>query len=131
MTLMVQLAAAARVLVQVLVLAKSPLVVMLAMFSVAPPPLVSVTVCAALVLPTFCEVKVSAVGLSDTPGAKPVPLRLTLCGLPAASLLMTMLPLRAPEVVGVKVTLMVQLAAAARKVVQVVVLAKSPLLPML
>ena len=67
-TLIVQLALAARVAAQVVVLAKSPLMVMLAMFSVAPPVLVSVTVLAALVPPTPCEPKESDVTLSETTG---------------------------------------------------------------
>lgn len=119
-TLMVQLAAAARVAPQVVVLAKSPLMPMLAMFSVAPPLLVRVTVCAALVLPTFCEVKVSVVGLGDTPGAKPVPLRAADCT--TTPLLTTVTsPVRAPLAVGVKLTLTVQVAPAAKVHPQVVV----------
>ena len=124
-TLSVQEPAAATEAPQLWLSAKSPLAVMLAMVSAALPVVLSVTVCAALVLPTLRVVKVSVVGLSDTAGAvaTPVPETPTLCGLPAASLVMTTLPLRAPDVVGVKVTLIVQVAAGARVAPQVVVLA--------
>jgi hypothetical protein len=71
-------------------------------------------------------------------GAIPVPERLTLWGLPAASSLMATLALSLPVVEGVKVTVMVQLALAARVPAptgQVLVWAKSlalvPVSPML
>src|SRR3990172_5284250 len=51
-TLMVQLAPAARLAAQVVVRAKSPLATMLLMVRDAPPGLVKVTSCAALVVPT-------------------------------------------------------------------------------
>lgn len=55
-------------------------------FSVALPVFLSVAACAALVEPV-CAVKVSEAGVSETAGAGggvPVPLRVTLCGEPAA-----------------------------------------------
>src|SRR5947199_59778 len=71
-TLMVQLAPAARLAGQVLVWAKSPALVPVTltplMFSAAVPLLVSVTVCAALVVFTVWSEKVSVVGLSVTAG---------------------------------------------------------------
>ena len=61
-TLIVQFAPIASFLGQVLVSAKSfgsaPLIVMLVIFSGVAPGLVSVTSCAALVVPTFCAAKV-------------------------------------------------------------------------
>jgi hypothetical protein len=102
------------------------------MISVTPPVLVNVTVCAALVLPTAWLLKVSEVGLRDTTGeTMPVPLKVTVAGLLAASELMTTLPLRAPSTVGEKLTLMLQLAPTASVLLQVVVWAKSPLATML
>ena len=46
--------------------------------------------------------------------AAPMPLRETVCGPPGASSVTESVPLRVPEVVGVKVTLMVQVAPEAR-----------------
>jgi len=55
------------------------------MLSVAVPVLVSVTVCAELVVPTAWLPKATLLGLRLTAGkAAPVPVRLTLCGLPGA-----------------------------------------------
>ena len=81
-------------------------------------------------LPVFCRVTACAglevvrdwlpnetlLELTAARGAvtKPVPLRLTLCGLPGAPSLMVSAPVRAPEAVGVKVTLMVQVELGAR-----------------
>jgi hypothetical protein len=71
--------------------------------------------------------KLRLLGASPTPGAgvTPVPLRETLCGLPVALSLILTLALRLPEAVGLNVTVMVQLAAAARLLGQVLVWAKS------
>jgi hypothetical protein len=51
----------------------------------------------------------------------PVPVRLTLCGLLAALSVKVIAPVRVPTAVGVKVTLIVQLPAAATNVPQVLV----------
>jgi hypothetical protein len=56
-----------------------------------------------------------------TAGATPVPVRLTDCGLPLALSVMVRVPLRTPVVVGVKVTLIVQLAPAPTLAPQVLV----------
>src|SRR5438132_9413887 len=64
-------------------------------------------------------------------GAVPVPLKLAVCGLPAALSDTLRVPLRAPVAVGLNVTLMAQLALAARVEGlkgQLLVWAKSPLL---
>ena len=66
-----------------------------------------------------------------TLGAVPVPVRLAVCGLPAALSATLSVPLRAPVAVGVNVTLIVQLVLAARVEGlkgQLLVWAKSPLL---
>ena len=71
------------------------------------------------------------VGERLTPGAVPAPLKLAVCGLPAALSATLSVPLRVPVAVGVKVTLTVQLALAARVEGlkgQLLVWAKSPLL---
>jgi hypothetical protein len=65
--------------------------------------------------------------LKLTAGAVPVPVSATVCGLPVALSDTEMLACRVPEAVGVKVTLMVQLVAAASELPQVLVCAKSPL----
>lgn len=58
--------------------------------------------------------------------APPVPVRLTVCGLLAALLLIVIAPVRCPETVGVKVTAIVQVAPGASAEPQVLDCAKSP-----
>ena len=89
---------------------------MLLMVRAALPLLVSVTVCAALVVLTCWFPKLKLVGLRSTAGADavvPEPLKATDCGLPEALSMKVRLALRLPVAVGVKVTLMVQEAPAA------------------
>ena len=57
----------------------------------------------------------------------PVPLSATACGLPGALSEMLMLPLRVPPAVGLKVTLIVQLAPSLTLLPQLFVCEKSPL----
>ena len=64
-------------------------------------------------------------------GATPVPVRLTVCGLPVALSVTVMVPGWLPVAVGVKVTVMVQLAPAATDVPQVLVWAYCALAAML
>ena len=66
-------------------------------------------------------------GERPTTGKVPVPVRLTVCVAGLALSVMVKEPLREPLAVGVKVTLSVQLALAARLVPQVLVWEKSPL----
>src|SRR5437588_2072350 len=69
--------------------------------------------------------------LAGAAGVVPLPLTRPACGLPLALSVMLTLALREPVAVGVKVTLMVQEAPAARVLEplgQVLVWAKSPLL---
>ena len=66
-----------------------------------------------------------------TTGAVPVPVRLTVCVAGLALSVMVKEPLLEPLAVGVKVTLKVQLALAARLEPQVLVWEKSPLTVML
>lgn len=92
--------------------------------SVAVPLLVTVTVFAALVEFTAWLPKATPVlglGLKVMAGWVPVPVRPSVCGLLLALSLTLMVALRAPVAVGLKVTLMVQLAlaASAELVVQV------------
>lgn len=68
-TVTVQLAPAARLVPQVVVRAKSPVVAMLLMVKEAFPVLLRVTGCAALVVLTFCELNVRLPGDKDTAGA--------------------------------------------------------------
>src|SRR5271155_4291708 len=93
-------------------------------FKVALPLLVNVIVCAALLVPTVCEAKVRLAGARVTAGAvaaAPVPVKATDCGLPLASSAMDTEAVRVPVAVGLNVTLMLQLAAAARVAPQVLV----------
>jgi hypothetical protein len=71
------------------------------------------------------------VGERLTTGAVPVPVRLTVCVAGLALSVMVKEPLLEPLAVGVKVTLKVQLALAARLEPQVLVWEKSPLTVML
>src|SRR5438034_535273 len=139
-TLMVQFAPAAKVaglvgqaLALVLVAAKSPEAANELIVKAAVPVFVSVTVIGALVVASGWLPKSRLVGANPTPGAVPFPLRENICGLPPASSASDSVPVRAPEAVGVKVTLMVQVPPAAKvaglvgqALAPVLVAAKSP-----
>src|SRR5437588_5051440 len=62
---------------------------------------------------------------------EPVPLRLTVCGLPVTLSVTLKLPVHVPDAVGVNVTLMLQFPPAASEPPHVLVAAKSPLATML
>src|SRR3989454_3839805 len=123
LTLIVQLAPGATEpapLGQVLPAAKAksaacaPVMVMLVRFSGAPPLLVSVTFCAALVVPMRCSPNALLVAECLADGSvTPVPVSDSDCGLPAASSGMVTVAGRALAAVGVKVRLRTQLAPAA------------------
>src|SRR5205807_1366794 len=139
-TLMVQFAPAAKVaglvgqaLAPVLVAAKSLEAANELIVKAAAPVFVSVTVIGALVVASSWLPKSRLVGANPTPGAVPFPLRVMICGLPLASSESDSVPVRAPEAVGVKVTLMVQFAPAGKvaglvgqALAPVLVAAKSP-----
>ena len=72
------------------------------------------------------ELIVSELGEIDSVTVEPVPDNETVCGAPLALSVMVRVPVRAPPAVGVKVTEMAQLAAAATLDPQVLVSAKSP-----
>jgi hypothetical protein len=116
-TLIVQLEPAATLAPQLLVWPKSPALApvnpMLLMVKTAPLVFASVTPCAALLVPTFWLPNVSEPGVS-LGSAVPVPVKLTVCGLPAALSVMLTLPLRVPMAVGRNVTLRLQLPFTAR-----------------
>ena len=129
-TLIVQFAPAATELPQVLVCIKSPALVpvmaRLEIVKAALPVLVRVTACAVLVVPTDWLPKERLAGARLTAGAVPVPVRLTVWGLPTALSAMVSEGARLPLADGVKVTLIVQLAPAATLDPQLLVCAKSP-----
>jgi len=77
-TLIVHEELAARLVPQVLVSEKLPLTVMLEIVSVAPPGLLSVTLCGLLLVPSICPENVNEVGDRLAAGAVPVPDRLAL-----------------------------------------------------
>jgi hypothetical protein len=105
---------------------KSPLAATLAMLSAAAVPLYKVAFCAELVVPTTCDPHVRLVGERLTTVAAPVPVNDVLC-VPAESETVSV-PVRVPAAVGLKATLMVHDAPAARLDVQVLlVMTKSPL----
>ena len=115
-TLIVQLAPAANMLGpswQVLVWGKSPLMVMLLMVSGASPLFRTMTVLAALVVPTRWSEKLSQLVLRPTTGATPCPVSATVCGLFGALSLMLSTALLPPRELGLNATLIWQLAPAA------------------
>jgi len=83
--------------------AKSPVVTMLLKISGKFPLFDTVTVCAALVVPTAWLPNVNEVGAIPIASATPVPLRATVCGLPVALSVNVIVPLRVPAAVGVNV----------------------------
>ena len=95
-------------------------------------PLFTFTACGVLLLPTFCELNVKLVGVTVNCGEleAPVPVSDTFCGLLEAESVSVSVPVRVPPAVGVKVTLTVQLAPAARLPPQLLVCEKSPLVVM-
>jgi hypothetical protein len=101
---------------------------MLVMFKAALPVLFSVTVCGELTVSTgsFPNVRLEGEMLATAPVLPPVPERLTDWGLPVALSVRVTAAVRVPLVVGLKVTLIVQLAPAATELPQVLVCAKSP-----
>src|SRR2546429_179994 len=103
-----------RSLAPVLVAAKSPEAANELIVKAAVPVFVSVTVIGALVVASGWLPKPRLVGANPTPGAVPFPLSVMICGLPPALSVSDSVPVRAPEAVGVKVTLMVQLTPAAK-----------------
>src|SRR5947199_229935 len=137
---MVQFAPAAKVaglvgqaLAPVLVAAKSPEAANELIVKAAVPVFVSVTVIGVLVVASGWLPKPRLVGANPTPGAVPFPLSVMICGLPPALSASDSVPVRAPEAVGVKVTLMVHLTPAGmnaghvgQALAPVLVAAKSP-----
>jgi hypothetical protein len=94
-----------------------PVIAIPVIVSVVVPTFVSVTVFAAVVVPTVTEPKLKLVGESFA--VVPVPLSETVCGLPDALSVTLKAALRVPLAVGLKVTLIVQLALAASELPQV------------
>jgi hypothetical protein len=94
---------------------------MLMMLKLAFPVLLRVTVWAALVVPRDWLPKARLVAARLTAGPVPVPVRLTVCGLPVALSVMLTEAVRLPEAVGVNVTLIVQLPPAATELPHVLV----------
>jgi hypothetical protein len=93
------------------------------------PPLVSVTDCAEAVVPTFVEVNVRLVGITDafTALLVPEPDKATVCGLFPAESVKVSVAVRVPAAAGVNVTLTLQLAEPASVAPHVFAeIAKSP-----
>src|SRR5579872_800720 len=99
-----------------------------AMVNAVFPVLFNVTVCPGLVEPTFWLVKVKLEAVKAPKGALPVPVRVIAWGVPVALSLMLTEAERDPELVGVNVTLIVQLPPAATGLPHVLLWAKSPAL---
>ncbi len=129
-TLMVQLVPALSDVPQLLVWLKSPAAVRAEMESAIFPLLVSVTACDAVDVPTVCAPKASDEGESAATAANPVPVRLTGAGAVLLLLVNDSDPVRLPTVVGLKTTLIVQLAPGSSEAAQVLVCVKSPVMLM-
>jgi len=126
-TLMLQFPPTGTLAPQLLVSPKLAEAVIPTMINVALPLLVSVTVCDALVVPTARGGggNVRLAGERSAMGAvTPVPVSEIVCGLLVALSIKVTEPTALPPVVGVKVTLMVQIAPAATDEPQVLVCAK-------
>jgi hypothetical protein len=85
---------------------------MLLIFRGADPMLLNVTLWAALVVPTSWLANERLGGDSPAAGAIPLPLSATVCGLPLALSVTDRAPARVPELVGLKLTLILQLVPA-------------------
>src|SRR5947208_1358932 len=103
------------------------------MVKAAVPLLAKLTAIRALVVASSWLPKSRLVGANPTAGAVPFPLSATVCGLPLALSVTNSVPVRILEAVGVKVTLIEQLAPAAKvpglvgqALAPVLVAAKSP-----
>src|SRR5580704_18778339 len=83
--------------------AKSPDVTILLKINGKFPLFDTVTVCAALVVPTAWLPNVNEVGEIPIATATPVPVSVTVCGLPVALSVNVIVPVRVPAAVGVKV----------------------------
>src|SRR6266849_4409799 len=114
--------------VQLLVCEKSPVAIMLLIVKAAVPVLVTVTGAAVLLVPTRTPAKLRPTGDSVATGATPVPPIGTVCGLPGALSVNLTVDDRLPVLVGVKTTLIVQLAFAASEEGQLLVCEKSAVL---
>jgi hypothetical protein len=100
---------------------------MLEIMSGAVPELVTVTLCAELVVVMSWPAKVRLFAESVTAGATPAPVSEMFCGLPDALSVTDSEAFRAPVAVGLNVMPMVQLAPATTLAPQVLVCEKSPL----
>lgn len=110
-------------------LAKSPLITIVDKASAALPVLLTVTVCAALVVLICTLPKLKLAGSGPTTGDKaatPLPARAMACGLPVALLVMVIAPVLLATVAGVNVTLIVQLNPVPRLAPQLLFCANSP-----
>jgi len=133
-TTIVQVLPAATELPQVFVSAKSPalvpVTVRLVMLKLALPVLVRTTAWPVLVVPTLSlgkdKAEVERLTAGTVPAPVPMPVKLTVWGLLAALSVKVKVAVRLPAMVGVKVTLTVQLLSAATELPQVLVSSKSP-----
>ena len=106
----------------------APVTLIPLMVRLASPEFVRLMFCAALVLPTGWLAKVSEPGVTVAWGAAaatPVPDKLIVRGLPGSVSVITILPVRRPVAVGLKVTLILQLANGPPVPLQPLFIAKS------
>jgi hypothetical protein len=126
-TVMVQLAPAAKLAGQALVSEKSPVAAMFVTLSVALPPFVTLIVCAELAAPRSSPPKFKLTGEMLASGPTPFPVKETLCEPGAALSLRSSAPVRLPGTVGLNITVTVQAAPGLKEFPQAFVAEKSPL----
>lgn len=114
--------------VQLFVCEKSPVAITLLMVKLAVPVLLIVMVAGALLDPTRIPVKLRPAGVNVAIGATPTPLIATVCGLPEALSVNLTVDDRLPVLVGLKITLIVQLAFTPSEEGQLLVCEKSAVL---
>jgi hypothetical protein len=124
-TLIAQFDPAARLVPQVFVCEKSPalapVIPMELMERAAPPSFVSVNICGLLAVPIPCAAKAKLATFKLAPGAAPIPVKLTVCGLLLALSVIVTEAVRVPAAVGLNATFIAQFAPATRLVPQVLV----------
>jgi hypothetical protein len=130
-TVMVQLAPAARLAGQALVWEKSPVAAMFVTLSVALPPFVTLIVCAVLAAPRSSPPKFKLAGETLASAPTPFPAKEILCEPGTALSLRSSAPVRLPGAVGLNITVTVQAAPGLKELPQASAAEKSPLALML
>jgi hypothetical protein len=120
-TLIMQLPPPLTTVPQLFVSEKSPLTTMLVIVRALAPVFWTLTGWGELEVCSVWFPKATLEGETETVGTAPVPVKLTVCGLPLALSAIVTAPVRVPTVLGVNVTLIVQVPPAPKLVPQLLV----------